>query len=412
MSSQDSKESFIIDSIDDAVSDRFAKSRPSSKLSKVDRFILAMGEVAPLVEEAMATGGDADSQKRRLIDLLTAQTTLADQLSENWGVDQDEILGSSNRHLLGRALSELVVTSREDLSDESTVLDLCGLVDDVVTGHPFIRKLAMDSGALTADDILVTLRLSSFPGIVKASNFLNGIDLSNEEYRRHLNSIFTATIALSRDVAYNYDPAGTLWDRERLFVSALPYCLTFCHEAWIDLAMEEISEDIDNTDIDVVVSKLPLTIAAINEMDMGYDDINNSRKSLYERLVQGADEYIHVEAMADIPVRLSRKLTAYRLGVIDEALSVSWVKASEHLMDSFERMTEEEQEHFMETEGKNPMNLAAFWGFFRSEMLATEKLVPEWSFESTDVLDAASNRLIALWGLSDSICKIRQVNSA
>jgi len=405
MSRERNKESFILDNIENQVLGR--SSAPATQASKFEQFTLVMNEIFPLVNDAMGIDGSFEDKKARLISNVHAQSALVDELSDYWGFDQDKILGGKSRSILGRSISNLI--SQNDVSDPDSVIGLCNVIDETVNDHPFVKKIALDVGVLDSDDVLVSLRLASFPGIYSVRSIFMEMGMDEDEQRTHIGFVFSAAIALSRDIAYNYDPAGTIWDRERLFISALPHCIDFCREAWIELACQDIQEEIPNDDIDVLIGLLVKTQSSVEEVHMGYDNVNHSRKLLFERMIKGVSPYLNENLPKGHP-GLCRKIIAYRITEIDEALSDSWVRATDSLISKFEAMSEEDQEKFLETEGDQPMSLDEFWGIFQERMISKYSLLPDFGFDQSDVIGIAGKRLVALWGMADSICKIRKVS--
>jgi len=403
MSSTRNKENFLFDEVPGQAADRVQKL--ASNPNKCSAFLMAFSEFHPLFSPASSQDTD---DKNHLVGLVGEQEKLVQQIADLWGLDDSSILQARNRSNLGRLVSELIASRKADKTSE--VIDLAAHVEKVIESSQFVSRLVQDMSSEATDDVLVAVKLAIFPESWKFSQMLSELQFGENETHRHLGLQVSVAIELSKDLAYNYDRAGSIWDRERLFVQTLKYSMAMVAKTWGEMFSETLPSPLFVLDPCLIAKHMPLLRASIDDQDMGYDDVEFSRRMLVEQIA-GAIKPRLIADEAMIPnLDLRHRFFAAQIARVDEIASECWGEAAGSLIERIMSMSESDRKAFMESEGKRPMSLEEFWDSIESKFHRV-KLSPLFSPESRELLSRSGKHLVSLWGLSDTICKVRGVNN-
>lgn len=403
MSGTRNKEDFLFDEIPGDAMDRIQK--VTSNPNRCSAFLMAFAEFHPLFNPSSVHDTD---DKNHLVSLVGEQETLVQQIADLWGLDDSSVLQARNRSNLGQLVCELVASRESDRKTE--IIDLAGHVEKIIESSRFVSRLIQDMNSEATDDVLVAVKLAIFPESWKFSRMLSTLQFSQNEKNRHLGMQVSVAIELSKDLAYNYDRAGSIWDRERLFVQTLKHSMALTAKTWGEMFSETLPSPMFVMDPCLIAKEMPLLRAAIDDQDMGYDDLEFSRRLLVERIAESIKPRIIPDESAVESVDLRHRVFAARVTRVDEIAAECWAEAAGSLIERIFSMSDYDRQEFMKSEGKRPMNLEEFWDAMESRFHRV-KLSPLFSPDSGELLSRSGKHLVSLWGLSDTICKIRGVNT-
>jgi hypothetical protein len=406
MKKRDSKESFLLNS---ALGK--AKSDIKDKMSAPDRhvrFMSAFSEYHPIVSKCLESG---DLNSDDLISLVGKQNRWHKEVSDHFGYDYDSLSNAPQLVSYGRSVSELVAESKDTNQDESSIIAVADRVDRIIQDGGHIESILESGDTGISEDVLVSVKLAAFPESFRFDRILRGVGVTDEDRSKNLGLQITVGVELAKDLAYNYDKAGSVWDRERLFVGSLPHCLSIVQVAWLDLLKLSLPDALLSTEPSFISGHLKLLSSSILDQDMGYDDILFSRRALIEQIASVISKKLFFDNNSSlISSDISLSCASFRLKRFDEILSESWVEACDELLDRISKMSNEEQSDFMRGEGLRPMTLDVFWSIVDSKIDASFLDI---SFTPSihELMQRSGKLLVALWGLSDTICKIRENGS-
>lgn len=386
-----------------------AQNAISHKVASSDRqsaFLSAFSEYHSIVERACSEEKDGNDELIRLVGLHERWTKL---IVEHLGVDISHPLNSAPLSKFRKTFGHIVASLGNVPSDER-IISVADQVDRVVEDGNQMRELLQ--GALAgevSEDVLVSVKLACMPASFEFDATLKACNISDKDRSKLLGQQISVAVELSKDIAYNYDKAGSVWDRERLFVGSLPYCLSIVEKAWLDLYSQSLPEPLLSIQPGYLSGKLIETRSAIESLDMGYDEVNYSRRVLLEQIAAVLSEYL-TSRFNETPNSLGQRIMAYWLSVYDPILSECWNEAGGLLMDRVSNMTEVELAEFMNGEGRRPMTLDEFWLLFERKIGQLENSI---NFCPTlpELMHNSGRLLVSLWGLSDTICKVRGVKA-
>lgn len=359
-------------------------------------FLQAMSESAPLYLGERKRFPDEPDQalRQRVGEQCARHLKLVEHCLEINNANSQDVMLRYQRRTLARNIAEMYI--------DHSIEELEGMVD-VAKDWSLQSKDFENAGTDSATgDNWLSIKLALFTSTLRANRNLQGLWCGHEP-AEVISQLQRLAVNLSKEVAYSWSKRSQVSDREGLFLSALPHCLTIAEMAYTEVVLSQLSsEECNSAD---QTPALPLFDEMAEDLSVGYED--QAMDELKNRVSQMASAFV---SKANCPGLSNHEHYIWRnalLEEVDRTLASAWQEAAEDLFDELREMTEQEQEAYYEANDDR-------MDFKRFEIRAIERLnildrpARSIMIEFNDVTQSAKRHLAWMWGISDSLIAVRR----
>jgi len=255
--------------------------------------------------------------------------------------------------------------------------------------------------------------------ILNSINSLSVIySLFNEDLEssyEQLKELTSRVVRISKTLSDNWSDSITDEEKNLLFSNAI----NLCTELFIqEIKANVLENSIDKDDLSYeeceqfwLAEKQLNTV--IVEMNMGYADhpeltVDWLKCKIHSIIIDEAEKELKMSRVYENEFRQIVRINIIKY--LSKKCIDYWIDASQEYMDFCQGMTQEEFNQWAETEGDKPMPLDDFIGKIKSTDLSHVKKI-DYSILSFDIIEnKVKNKVGFIWGLSDALFKMREVN--
>ena len=372
------------------------------------RFLELFNRYAPLLAGLSfpAAGGFsgviADISKR-----IGEHQSLFDETMIMASLNPSEI-GGEVAHELASSLSHLM--SRAGF-DSERLRDVPRQFQSVLqalqaVNHDWIREMEV----APTHDLLLRVKLAIFPPMARFSAEI--APYLGADHESELAWFYDTIVELARDLAFNWSKRASIEDRENLFISSLTaigHILADCTaDAWSASVLQAGKVGMVAVAPATIMTHVPAFWAHLEIYNMGWADSDRGLSGLRADL----SGWIQAElARIPLPLWLSeaarQALYSSVLKDADLVMQKAWSEVCDGFLSRIESMSDEEREQFLLVQGQDGMPVDEFVRVMTpvlGDIIASKRRN---RVDVNVVTQVARDRVALLWGLSDSLCKVR-----
>ena len=232
----------------------------------------------------------------------------------------------------------------------------------------------------------------------------------------------STSVALGKDVAFNFDQRGTFRDREMLFRECLPICTELVIKTWKAKLIQAIKNAQDGSPAMVSVNPSDLLSSMDNLVDtidgqhMGYKNHKTTDLSWLKKQVSYSI-YGIVESynLSGFTASDSVAIKELLLGSLESKAIAAWTAASENtiseIKSKLDGMSQEEKIQWKKSEGSNPMPFYKFKEELKKQWSTNSSILDLVELKEDELTTSTRGALAQLWGYSDAFCRVKKETS-
>lgn len=381
-----------------AVSASDGKVKPTDRFQyyrMLQSFAQAIGEAEPLYLGFRSMNPDATGEdlKRGVAQYCASHMKLVDACLEDSKIESSDIMIRYWKRVLSKKIANLYRMSGP--SDVARIIDLAR--STMIEGGEF-DDVQMDE---ISPDSLLSVKLSLHNSSMAALVTLNGLWAGNDQ-GDVVNTLQRVSMALAREVAFDWSKRADIADKELLFKSVIGSCFEAAEFAYRELLSEELpAVSFIEHDPGLTFPSFELTV---DEMDVGY--VDGSRIELQEKIRRLVHGYLRTVK----PPRLEgsdllRWRSAYVEG-LDAALADSWQVAATDFIGEIMDMEPEERDAFMADNSAMPF--VRFTAVFQEALENLPDPLANLVIDLDLIESRAKSHMAWIWAISDSLIAARK----
>lgn len=362
-------------------------------------------EFNPLLIRAMNQGGSKNPRDNLASYVKFHQESLL-KAAKRLGYSDIDSMPEGDRFLLSKAVSESMLSAASLKGFKSSFIKVLSLIKDTLTDKEksgFFRVTRDE--AFVSDEALTNLKINATRPALEFSRTLESLQIRGSVASDIIEQQISIAASMAKDVCFNHDSKATMWDREKLFLALIGPCMESVCDSWLAIYSEKNPAKIKVVNRLSVSKLLNSTRAAIEEDDMGHaEQVEETMLDISEAVIQ------LLECPRDLTIPRKARLSAITVQIeaIDGHLALAWAGAVSDIQDEVASLSEAELDRWIQNEGSRPMSLDKLWAKVDDEALTDD--LSRVSFISVGDEELAGQsffRLIQSWGLTDTLCKVK-----
>lgn len=398
--------------------ERRAATEHAQKREKILGFIRSARELQPLLsgvsfdsrldkEECMVEFADIVQKHKHSLELLI----------DAFNLDQSVPDDSKLITLLSIELSNIERSFKFSDGSSKYIKSVASILTELTVRRQDLADLQKDI-AFDAD-IVACVKVSLFKAAYEFSMVLDGLKATSEERQRWQHWLHSTSVALGKDVAFNFDQHGTFRDRELLFRECLPMCTQIAISVWKEqfakTAKSKLKKDglNDISEPSKIIDGMSDLKMLLKQQDMGYKNHKTTNLEWLEKQI-GFAIFGIIESFdfSEFNSNDIINIKAVILEMVENYCINAWQNASTKTVDEIRSklatMSEAEINEWKEKEGSNPMPFSKFKSELMSEMEMNKSVISLNKLVEADLTRATRGSLAHLWGFSDAFCRIKR----
>ncbi len=381
---------------------------------KINDFSSIMREIQPLIslssqmanEEGVSINDKIGSIYKIHQDCLTG---ICEHLNLDYNSIDDRLVIAEASNNIGRLIKELCNSGESPLNIKEIVESL----QDLNVSKSIISKVI--KAGVFETDMLVNIKTALFPNAIKIKRFLSAAGFSDDDVNAWLSWYHSASIELGKDISFNWDPQSVLKDREALFQS----CILSCSDIVFDEIRHSFISAIQKSDRNPVLPSLWRMMPKLHEFIKGFDvGYGTNEKYNMSWLEKRIHEVVlpHINSFTKEPFneREVRVMTGYIAFKIEKIAISCWDYVSaltvRMIEDEISQLNKEQMDEWIRNEGSKVMDFSLFSDELEKRLSEIDNYFSDIPLNEAVLLSKVKTTTAKVWGMSDSICKIRTLN--
>jgi hypothetical protein len=399
--------------------ERKAATEYAKKRDRIMAFIRSARELQPLLSgmgESYENG--PEEHMVELTEVLQKHNRSLEMLIDLFNLDQSVPDDAKLINLLGIELSKIENAYRFPEGANQYIKNITATLTELTVRRHDLTEIQKDI-AFDAD-IVACVKVSLFRASFEFSKLLEGLKANNEEKQQWQKWLHSTSVALGKDVAFNFDQHGTFRDRELLFRECLPMCTQIAVAEWkaqfIKNASEKVSSNnssLEEVEPSEILNRMDELKALLKSKHMGYQNHKTTNiEWLYKQIgyaVFGICESFEFISFTKSETKILKSLV---IDNIEEMCIRAWESASiktvENIQSKLANMTPDEVTSWKKSEGANPMPFSNFKDALKTEWNENDSLISMVEIDENKLTGMTRKSLAKLWGFSDAFCRIKR----
>lgn len=398
--------------------ERKAATEFAQKRDRIMGFIHSAKELQPLLADIQVNSeGDSESYMIELTEIVQKHNRSLEMLIDSFNLDQSVPSDSLLITLLGVELSKIERSMSFPEGAGALIKEIANTLTQNTVRRKDLTELQKDIAFNS--DIVACVKTSLFRSAFEFSNLLDALRATEQEKQGWLKWFHSTSVALGKDVAFNFDQHGTFRDREMLFRECLPICTNLVVSTWKSRFVAQIIKQTDGAFSGIALEPAMLVYGMknleenLNNRNMGYQnhkttDLNWLKKQISYSIYGISESY----DLSYFDESDSVKIKELILSELEKLSIVAWDNASELTIEKIKEkvssMTHEQKIEWKKKEGANPMPFSAFKEELKRLWNGQCSLLSRVELTEEELTTATRGALAHLWGYSDAFCRVKK----